>query len=65
MIWESWSAFWEMGGAAYFVWGSYGLTAALVILEIGLVRARRANSVRRLISLGRLAGSRKMQELQS
>ena len=30
MQWESWSAFWDMGGAAFFVWGSYGVTFAVM-----------------------------------
>ena len=37
MQWESWSAFWSMGGAAFFVWGSYGLTFALMALELALL----------------------------
>jgi len=37
MQWESWSAFWDMGGAAFYVWGSYGLTFALIALELVLV----------------------------
>ena len=42
MNWESWSAFWDMGGNAFYVWGSYGVTALLVIVELVQLRARSA-----------------------
>ena len=43
MIWESWSAFWDMGGRGFFVWGSYGALAIAVIAElVTLNRARTA-----------------------
>jgi len=32
--------FFAMGGYAFYVWGAYGLTAALLALEIAAVRAR-------------------------
>jgi len=38
MHWESWSAFWAMGGRAPFVWGSYGVALALMLLELWLLR---------------------------
>ncbi len=34
MQWESWSAFWAMGGRAWYVWGSYFVTLALVVFEL-------------------------------
>jgi heme exporter protein D len=41
MIWDSWSAFWSMGGRGFFVWGSYGALFIAVIAElIALKRAR-------------------------
>ena len=54
--WESWSAFWDMGGAAFFVWGSYGLTFALIALELVLVFQRRRDTVRRLLRWRRAVG---------
>ncbi|MBT0963103.1 heme exporter protein CcmD [Denitromonas iodatirespirans] len=48
MIWQSWSDFWSMGGAAFFVWGSYGVTFALIALELVLVLRRRKQVVHRL-----------------
>ena len=40
MSWGSAAAFLAMGGYAGFVWGSYGLTAACIALEVALVIAR-------------------------
>jgi heme exporter protein D len=41
MIWESWSAFWAMGGRGFFVWGSYGALLIAIFAElIALKRAR-------------------------
>ncbi|NLF55776.1 MAG: heme exporter protein CcmD [Thauera phenolivorans] len=56
MQWESWSAFWEMGGAAGFVWGSYGVTFLLVALELVLVLRRRKEAVRKLLRWRRAIG---------
>jgi len=53
MQWESWSAFWDMGGFAPFVWGSYGVMLLLVIGELILVGRRRRDTVRRLLRLRR------------
>jgi len=55
MQWESWSAFWDMGGAALFVWGSYLVTALLIAVELVLVLQRRRETVRRLLRLRRAA----------
>ena len=38
MIWSSASEFWAMGGYGVYVWGSVGLSAALLALEVVLVR---------------------------
>jgi heme exporter protein D len=40
MNWGSWSEFWNMGGHGGYVWSAYGVTAALVVLEVLLLRAR-------------------------
>ena len=43
MNWESWGAFWDMGGRAAFVWGSYGALLLAVVAElVALRRARKA-----------------------
>ena len=36
----SWQEFCNMGGYALYVWGSYGVTALLLIAEVLMVRAR-------------------------
>lgn len=54
MQWESWSAFWHMGGRAGYVWGSYAVCFALIALEVAqLMRARRTlwQKLRRLAML--------------
>lgn len=53
MIWESWSAFWAMGGAGPYVWGSYGVTLIAVALELFMVFRRRKLTVIRLQRLAR------------
>jgi heme exporter protein D len=42
MNWSSWAEFWDMGGYAAYVWGSYGMVAAGVALELWLAAGRRA-----------------------
>ena len=34
MTWNSWADFWAMGGYAVYVWGSVGVTALLLALEV-------------------------------
>mgnify|MGYP002782285103 CR=1 FL=1 len=41
MNWSSWSAFWDMGGYWLYVWGSFGVTAAALLAELLLLKARR------------------------
>ena len=55
MQWESWSAFWDMGGNALFVWGSYGVTALCIAVELILLFRRRSDTARRLLRLRRAA----------
>ena len=40
MTWGSWSEFFAMGGYAWYVWGSYGVTFALLGLEVILLMKR-------------------------
>ena len=57
MIWKSWSDFFHMGGYAFYVWGSFGLTAVLVAGEIVLLRlhGRRALiQARRAVRFGNM-----------
>jgi heme exporter protein D len=43
MKWDSWSDFWAMGGYAVYVWGSVGVTALLMAVEV--LQARWAHRV--------------------
>jgi heme exporter protein D len=47
MNWASWSDFFAMGGYALYVWGSYGVTFALLGLEMLLLALRRREAARR------------------
>ena len=40
MKWQSLEHFLSMGGRGLYVWGSYAVTLAVVIIEIALLRAR-------------------------
>ncbi|CUJ30804.1 heme exporter protein CcmD [Achromobacter sp. 2789STDY5608621] len=48
MQWESWAAFWHMGGSGAFVWGSYGALALLVLAECVALARRRRRAIRRI-----------------
>jgi heme exporter protein D len=46
MHWESWSAFFNMGGYAFYVWFSFGLTALCVVWEVTALRKRSKEALR-------------------
>ncbi len=48
MNWASWSDFIAMGGYALYVWGSYAVTAGLIIVEIILLRSRRRGALEQI-----------------
>lgn len=48
MIWASWSDFFAMGGYAFYVWGSYAVTAVLMIAEVIFVMRRHRDVLMRL-----------------
>ena len=45
MNWNSWSEFFHMGGYAFYVWGSYAVTALLIFGEILLLRSHRKRAL--------------------
>ncbi len=45
MIWQSAAEFWAMGGYGVYVWGSMGVSAALLALEALLVRRGRRQAL--------------------
>lgn len=51
-MWASWSDFFAMGGYGLYVWGSYGVTLAVIVLEIAAVRRRRRNALSTVRSIG-------------
>lgn len=58
MVWSSWSEFWQMGGHAWFVWGSYGVCAALLLVEVLQLRAGASASLHRLLRWRRATAAR-------
>jgi heme exporter protein D len=48
MRWESWSQFWAMGGYGVYVWGSMGMTAVLLALEVWLARVAHRQTLAQL-----------------
>ena len=52
MKWAGLSEFLAMGGYAFYVWGSYLLTATLIALEIALLLARHRAARRQLEDSG-------------
>ena len=48
------SGFFDMGGYAFYVWGSYAVTAALMLLEVVWLARRRRTLLDRL---GRMQGT--------
>ena len=45
MIWNSWTEFWAMGGYGLYVWGSFGVTALCLALEMIWVKNARAQAL--------------------
>jgi heme exporter protein D len=48
MTWVNWSDFWAMGGYGLYVWGSLGVCALALIVEVLLLDHRRRASFRRI-----------------
>jgi heme exporter protein D len=48
MQWNSVSEFFAMGGYAFYVWGSFGITALVVAVEMVLIRARRRELIEQI-----------------
>lgn len=53
MVWSSFSDFINMGGYAWYVWGSYGVVALMIGAELFLLRRRRQQLMKRLSRLAR------------
>ena len=48
MNWGSAGEFFAMGGYAFYVWGSYGVTALFLIVEVIMVISRKRTITQRL-----------------
>ena len=48
--WASWADFWAMGGHALYVWGSFAMCAAAVLVEVLLLVHRRRELIREINS---------------
>lgn len=48
MHWNTINEFFAMGGYAFYVWGSFGLTALLAILELSSLRYRRKKAIQQI-----------------
>jgi len=58
MNWGSWDNFLAMGGYGFYVWGSYGVTLALIVAEIALLRARKRSVETMVVRTVRARGER-------
>jgi heme exporter protein D len=50
MIWNCWNDFWAMGGYGLYVWGSFGVTALFMALEVVWVKNARAQALSQVAS---------------
>jgi heme exporter protein D len=50
MIWNSFSDFWAMGGYGLYVWGSFGVTALCMTLEVMWVKNARAQALSQVVN---------------
>ncbi len=46
--------FFDMGGYAFYVWGSFGATALLMVIEPLLLRRRRQDILQRIARMARI-----------
>ena len=45
MQWNNAAEFFAMGGYGIYVWGSFGVTALALVVEVWLIRRRRAAAI--------------------
>ena len=48
MIWNRWNDFWAMGGYGLYVWGSFGVTALCMLVEIFWVQRAREQALNQI-----------------
>ena len=47
--WQSWSQFWNMDGYGLYIWGSYGVTLACMLIEPWLAARRRKQALQQVL----------------
>ena len=57
MHWNSFDDFIHMGGYGAYVWGSYGVALAAVVIELGLLLQRRRAALARARQTALLSGA--------
>ncbi|MET0218449.1 MAG: heme exporter protein CcmD [Burkholderiales bacterium] len=56
MNWGSLEGFLQMGGYGLYVWGSYAVTAVLLVIEVIWLQARRRTIMQRLGLIRQISG---------
>lgn len=62
MNWGSASEFFAMGGHALYVWGSYGVTAVLIIAETLWVKSKQQQTRQRLARMAQARAAKVVQD---
>ena len=52
MFWHSAADFWAMGGYGLYVWGSFAVTAGVMVIEVLMVKARKRALLREMEEMG-------------
>ncbi|TCS73306.1 heme exporter protein D [Sulfuritortus calidifontis] len=53
MEWGSWEAFWAMGGYGLYVWGSFAVTALVIVIEVVQLRQAGRQTLQQLKRLNK------------
>ncbi len=59
------SEFFAMGGYGFYVWGSYGVTALCLIVEVALLMRRKRTLLQRLGRMSRVTSTEVKNEIQT
>ncbi|MEW6312908.1 MAG: heme exporter protein CcmD [Pseudomonadota bacterium] len=65
MNWASWADFWDMGGRAFYVWGSYGLALLLMVGELVILSKSRRTLLQRLSLMQNVAAEEETDETKA
>jgi heme exporter protein D len=50
MIWNNAADFWAMGGYGLYVWGSFGVTALCIAIEVVWVKRARGQALTQIVN---------------